>query len=288
MKSINGFDRTFADEEVKQAIENVQNKYADYRNDETLELAFSCIDLTTLNSTDTEARGKLFADNVSNFKEQFPGLANVGAICVYPKLVPVVRENLKAEGVNIAAVSAGFPSSMTFTDVKVMETKKTVELGADEIDIVISIGDFLAGNYEFVFDEIKQLKVACGDAHLKVILETGALKSPEAIWKASLIAMHAGADFIKTSTGKMEPAATLEAAWVMTSAIRHYYEETGRKVGFKPAGGISTTDEALQYLMVVDQVLGKEWMNNKLFRIGASRLANNLLTEMVGEEVKYF
>jgi deoxyribose-phosphate aldolase len=288
MKSINGFDRRFADEEIKQAIENVQHKYADNRNDETLELAFSCIDLTTLNSTDTGGRGKEFADNVSNFKEQFPGLANVGAICVYPKLVPVVRKNLRAEGVNIAAVSAGFPSSMTFTDVKVMETRKTVEVGADEIDIVISIGDFLAGNYEFVLDEIKQLKEACGTAHLKVILETGALKTPEAIWKASLIAMHAGADFIKTSTGKMDPAATLEAAWVMTTAIKHYHEETGRSVGFKPAGGISTADEALQYLTVVKEVLGEGWMNNKRFRIGASRLANNLLTEILGETVKYF
>jgi len=202
-------------------------------------------------------------------------------------MVPIVKENLK-ENIGIAAVSAGFPASQTFLEVKVAETALTVAAGATEIDIVISIGKFLEGNYQEVFDEIEEIKAACHGAHLKVILETGALITAENIKKASVLAMEAGADFIKTSTGKISVSATLEATYVMCEAIKEWHEKTGRMVGYKPAGGISTTKEAVEHYSIVKSVLGEKWLNNKYFRFGASRLANNLLTSICGEEVKYF
>lgn len=192
------------------------------------------------------------------------------------------------DGVNIACVSAGFPSSQTFIEVKIAETSLAVADGADEIDIVISVGKFLSGDYETMCDEIEELKEACKESHLKVILETGALKSAANIKKASLLSMYAGADFIKTSTGKQQPAATPEAAYVMCEAIRDYYEKTGRKVGFKPAGGINTVHDAIVYYTIVKEVLGEEWLTNKLFRLGTSRLANLLLSDIKGEEIKFF
>jgi len=203
--------------------------------------------------------------------------------------VPVTREVLnKNNGVNIAAVAACFPASQSFIEVKVAETALTVKAGADEIDVVISLGKFMSGAHSEVYDELSELKAACKNAHLKVILESGSLRSAVEIKQASLLAMAAGADFIKTSTGKTEPAATLEAAYVMCGAIKEYYKKTGIKVGFKPAGGVSTTEEAVQFYTVVKAILGDEWMNNKLFRFGASRLANNLLSSIEGKEVKYF
>jgi deoxyribose-phosphate aldolase len=218
----------------------------------------------------------------------FPGLPNVAAICVYPTLVEIVKKNLSASGVNLASVAAGFPSSQTFIAVKELETKMAINNGANEIDIVLNLGNFLAEDYESVLQEISTLKKVCGTAHLKVILETGALKSYAKIWKASFLAMEAGADFIKTSTGKLEPAATPEATWVMCSAIKSYYKKTNKKVGFKAAGGIVETDDALRYIAIVKAILGDEWLNNNLFRIGASRLANNLLSSVKGESVSYF
>ena len=250
--------------------------------------ALSCIDLTTLNSTDTPAQGEKFALNVSRFSENFPGLPNVAAICVYPTLVEPVKKSLQAPGVKIASVSAGFPSSQTFLDVKVLETIMAVSKGADEIDIVLNLGHFLAEDYLAAVREISTLKGACESALLKVILETGALKSYSQIWKASFLAMEGGADFIKTSTGKLEPAATPEAAWVMCRAIKSYYEKTNLKVGFKAAGGIAETTDALKYIAIIKEVLGDEWLNNRMFRIGASRLANNLLKSISGESVVYF
>ena len=246
---------------------------------ENLKTNFSLIDLTTLNSTDTHARAKSFADNVNNFQNDFD-MPNVAAICVYPYQVPTLNENLKAEGVNIASVAGVFPSSQSFIEVKALECKMAVEKGADEIDIVISIGAFLEGNYQTVFEEIVTQKEACGKGHLKVILETGELKTATNIRTASIIAMEAGADFIKTSTGKENPPATLEAIYVMSMAIKEHYEKTGVKIGLKPAGGISTSEEVYKYYSVVKSVLGEEWLNNKLFRIGASRLANDLIKEI--------
>ncbi|WP_163715250.1 deoxyribose-phosphate aldolase [Mangrovibacterium lignilyticum] len=259
-----------------------------YNNSEMQQLAFSCIDLTTLNSTDTVSHVKAFAGRVNDFTNDYPTLPNVAAICVYPNMVPSVKEVLNVEGVNIAAVAGGFPASMTFIEVKVKEARMAVDLGADEIDIVLPLWAFLDGNKLNCQEEIVTVKEAIGDAHLKVILESGALAEPEKIYHAAMLAMEAGADFIKTSTGKMNPAATPEAAVVICRAIKDFWMKTGRKVGFKPAGGISTTEDALLYLTIVKEILGAEWLNPELFRIGASRLANNLLSDMFGEEIKYF
>jgi deoxyribose-phosphate aldolase len=208
-------------------------------------------------------------------------------MCVYPALVETAKEVL-TEPIGIAAVAAGFPASQTFIEVKVAEAALAVEAGATEIDIVISIGKFLEGNYQEVYDEISEIKAAIRDAHLKVILETGALKTAENIYKASILAMAAGADFIKTSTGKVAVNATPEASYIMCHAIKDWYVKTSQKVGYKPAGGVSTTDEAVQHYTLVKEILGENWLNNQSFRFGASRLANNLLSSIMGEEVKYF
>ncbi len=277
------------DAAVQSAVEKiVRDNYEKYNNVEVYKQLFNCIDLTTLRSEDNTTSVAHFTQRVNAFDEEYGDMPHVAAICVYPNYAATVRMNLEVSGVNIAAVSGGFPSSQTFTEVKVAETMLAVKDGADEIDMVINLGDMLAGNYEEVCDEISELKSACGEAHLKVILETGALKSASVIKKASLLAIYSGADFIKTSTGKQEPAATLEAAYVMCQAIKEYYEKTGTKIGFKPAGGISTTADAVKYYCVVASVLGEEWLNNTLFRIGASRLVNNLLTDILGREIKFF
>ncbi|MFN8257444.1 MAG: deoxyribose-phosphate aldolase [Bacteroidales bacterium] len=255
---------------------------------------FGFIDLTTLNSTDTKTRVNEMCLKVNDFKSSFPEYPNVAAICVYPSLVETVKKGLKTKEVKIASVAAGFPSSQTYLKIKTLESKMAVESGADEIDMVISIGEFLSGNYQFVHDEIAAVKESIENKHLKVILETGALSDPLKIWEASIIAMHAGADFIKTSTGKIQPAATPEAAVVMLTAIKWYHAETGRKVGFKPAGGISTGHEAVTYFTLVHEILGKDWLTPDYFRLGASSLANNILTEVdflqSGSEhdIKYF
>ena len=266
----------------------IDAKVADNNNLDVKKFLFNCIDLTTLNTTDSDESVMKFTQNVNRFEESYPDLKNVAAICVYPCFAEIVRDTLEVEGVNIACVSAGFPSSQTFTEVKVAETAMAIMDGADEIDIVISVGKFLSGDYETMCDEIAEIKATCKEKHLKVILETGALQTAENIKKASILSMYAGADFIKTSTGKQQPAATPEAAFVMCQAIKEYYEQTGIKVGFKPAGGINCVNDALVYYSIVKEVLGEEWLTNKLFRLGTSRLANLLLSEIVGEELKFF
>ncbi len=277
------------DAAVQMAVENiVRENYEKYNTVEVYKQLFNCIDLTTLRTEDNTTTVANFTKRVNAFDEEYGDMPNVAAICVYPNYAGTVRMNLEVSGVNIAAVSGGFPSSQTFTEVKVAETMLAVKDGADEIDIVINVGDMLGGNYEEMCDEIAELKSACGEAHLKVILETGALKTASMIKKASLLSIYAGADFIKTSTGKQEPAATLEAAYVMCQAIKEYYDKTGVMIGFKPAGGISTTADAVKYYCIVADVLGEEWLNNRYFRIGASRLANNLLSDICGKEVKFF
>lgn len=285
---IGNIDREFAPGEIENAVSKLVEKSIVLNKRETYEFILSSIDLTTLNSTDTKEHAEKLAGKVDKFNEIFPGLPNVAAICAYPTLLEVIRKNLLFPGVKIASVSGGFPSSMTFLEVKELETRMAAGKGADEIDVVISIGEFLSGNYEQIIYEIGVLKKACGDALLKVILETGALKTSGNIWKASWLAMQAGADFIKTSTGKLEPAATPEAAWIMCSAIKAYYEKTGRKVGFKAAGGIVESADAVIYVAIVEEILGDDWLNNRLFRIGASRLANNLLTSIKGRTISYF
>jgi len=276
------------DEAVKNDIERiVKGNFDSNNNIEVYKQCLNLIDLTSLNGTDTHAEIISMTEKVNNFKTNFPDLPNVAAICVYPALVPVVREHLK-EDIGIAAVAAGFPASQTFIEVKVAETAMAVMEGATEIDVVISIGKFLEGNFEEVHEELAEIKAACRTAHLKVILETGALQSASNIKKASLLAMSAGADFIKTSTGKIPVAATPEATYVMCNAIKEWYEKTGIKVSYKAAGGIATTEEAVKHYSLVKAILGEEWLNNTSFRFGASRLANNLLSSIEGKEIKYF
>ncbi|MEG1563120.1 MAG: deoxyribose-phosphate aldolase [Bacteroides sp.] len=271
-----------------QAAAIIEKKVPENNTPEVKKFLFSCIDLTTLNSTDSDESVMKFTQKVNLFDSEYPDLKNVAAICVYPNFAEVVKDTLEVDSVQIACVSAGFPSSQTFIEVKIAETAMAIMEGADEIDIVISIGTFLSGDYETMCDEILELKDTCKEHHMKVILETGALKSASNIKKASILAMYAGADFIKTSTGKQQPAATPEAAFVMCQAIKEYYEETGNKIGFKPAGGLNTVNDALVYYSIVKEVLGEEWLNNTLFRLGTSRLANLLLSDIKGEEIKFF
>ncbi len=276
------------DEAVKQDIDRIlAENYESNNNVEVYKQCLNQIDLTSLNGTDTHAEIISMVEKVNGFKSVFPHLPNVGAICVYPALVPVVREHLK-ENIGIAAVSGGFPASQTFIEVKVAETAMAVLEGATEIDVVISLGKFLEGKYEEVHEELTEIKASCRGAHLKVIIESGALQSASNIKKASILAMAAGADFIKTSTGKIPVAATTEATYVMCQAIKEWHDKTGVKVSYKPAGGIVTTEDAVKHYSIVKAILGNEWLNNNMFRFGASRLANNLLSSIEGKEVKYF
>ena len=277
------------DDEVMERVNQLITKHLD--ENDTLEVKkqlFNCIDLTTLKCTDTEESVMKFTEKVNEIADRYPDLDNVAAICVYPNMAEIVNDTLEADDVSIACVSGGFPSSQTFMEVKVAETAMAIHTGADEIDIVMPVGKFLNGDYEGMCDEIGELKDICGEKPLKVILETGILRSATYIKKAAILAMYSGADFIKTSTGKESISATPEAALIMCEAIREYYKETGRKVGFKAAGGIDNVQKALAYYTIVKETLGEEWLNNKLFRIGTSRLANSLLSEIVGEEVKIF
>lgn len=276
------------DEEVKAATARIIQEHFDENNNvEVWKQCLHQIDLTTLNGDDTTAKVAGMAQKVNEFSSHFPGVPNVAAMCVYPALVETAHDTL-TEPIGLAAVAAGFPASQTFIEVKVAEAAMAVAAGATEIDIVISIGKFLEGKYQEVFDEISEIKAAIRNAHLKVILETGALKTAENIYKASILAMAAGADFIKTSTGKIAVNATPEATYVMCHAIKDWYEKTGQKVCYKPAGGVSTTEEAVQHYTLVKEILGKDWLNNQSFRFGASRLANNLLTSIMSTETKYF
>lgn len=287
--ALSKYNTRLNDEEVAKQVESLlETKASGNHKEEVLKFLFHCIDLTTLNTTDSDESVMRFTQKVNRFEETYPDLKNVAAICVYPCFAEIVKDTLEVEEVKIACVSAGFPSSQTFTEVKIAETSLAIMDGADEIDIVLSVGKFLVGDYENVCDEIEELKATCKEHHLKVILETGALKTAENIKKASILSMYSGADFIKTSTGKQQPAATPEAAYVMCQAIKEYYELTGRKVGFKPAGGINTVDDAVTYYTIVKEVLGEEWLNNTLFRLGTSRLANLLLSEILGKETKFF
>nr|WP_321406700.1 deoxyribose-phosphate aldolase [uncultured Carboxylicivirga sp.] len=283
------------EQEMKEVIAKaIDSSKKELDNKDVLKLLFNCIDLTSLYTEDSADSIRDFVDKVNDLHNHFDYVPQVAAMCVYPVFAPVLKSALKAKGVKIAVVSAGFPSSQTFTDVKKFETERAVDFGANEIDIVLSVGEFQEGNYEFAGEEIFQIKSVMKDAHLKVILESGTLKDMEEIWLASMLSIESGADFIKTSTGKQQPAATYEAAYVMLNTIKHHYQKTGIKIGFKPAGGISTPEDALIYYQLVKDILGEEWLNNELFRIGASRLANNLLTEIQKletgkvEEVKYF
>lgn len=289
LDAINASKVTEDDAAVAAAVGKILDEHeAENHTQDVYKFLFNTIDLTTLNSTDSPESVARFTEAVNDFEEQYPELPNVAAICVYPNFAQVVRAVLGVSSVNIACVSGGFPSSQTFEEVKIAETALAVEGGADEIDIVLNLGYFLDGDYEGVSDEINELKESTRDGLLKVILETGALKTAANIKKASVLAMYSGADFLKTSTGKGYPGATLEAAYVMMHCIKEYYEKTGVRIGFKASGGVSDTKTAVQYYTLAKEILGEEWLSNEYFRIGTSRLANNLLSDILGHEVKHF
>ena len=283
------YNLDITDEEVKAAVKQIITEKV-HENDtpEVKRFLMGSVELTTLKTTDSDESVLAFTERVNQFENEYPDLPHVATICVYPRFAKVVSETLEVEGVEIACVSGSFPSSQALIEVKTVETALALKDGAKEIDMVQSVGAFLSGDYETVCDEIQQMKETCGEHKLKVILETGCLKTAANIKTASILAMYAGADYIKTSTGKLEPAATPEAAYVMCQAIKEYYDETGIQIGFKPAGGLNSVMDALIYYTIVKEVLGEKWLTNQWFRMGTSRLANMLLSEVTGEEVKFF
>lgn len=277
------------DNDVQTAVEKIiAEKVPENDTKEVKKFLMGSVELTSLSTTDSEESILQFTEKVNQFEAAYPDLPHVATICVYPCFAKIVSESLEIEGVEVACVSGSFPSSQALIEVKVAETALAIHDGATEIDIVMSVGKFLSGDYETLCDEISELKATCGEKKMKVILETGCLKTAENIKKASLLAMYAGADYIKTSTGKLEPAATPEAAYVMCQAIKEYYDETGIQIGFKPAGGMHTVHDALVYYTIVKEVLGEKWLTNQWLRLGTSRLANLLLSEVTGEEIKFF
>lgn len=274
---------------VKAEVEKLIAEHIDEnRRQEVYQFMLNCIDLTTLSTTDSEKSVAAFTRKVNDFENNYPQYKNVAAICVYSNFAGVVRSNLEVSGVNVAVCSANFPSSQARLEVKCAETALAVADGANEVDIVFPLGYFMDEDYEEIADEISEIKESAGEARLKVILETGALKTTENIKKASILSMYSGADFIKTSTGKIYDGATPEAAYVMCNCIKEYYEKHGTMIGFKASGGVRTTDDALIYYTIVKEVLGEQWLDNRYFRIGASSLANNLLADITGEQKKVF
>ena len=278
------------DTAVKAAVRDIiANKVSENDTLEVKKFLFGSIELTTLKTEDSDTSVMAFTERVNAFDNEYPDMPHVATICVYPCFAEIVKDTLEVEGVEIACVSGSFPSSQARIEVKVAETSLAVKDGATEIDIVMPVGKFLSGDYEGMCEDICELKNACGkDVAMKVILETGDIKTASNIKKASILSMYAGADYIKTSTGKEKISATPEAAYVMCQAIKEYYDETGIQIGFKPAGGINTVMDAITYYTIVKEVLGEKWLTNKWFRIGTSRLANLLLSEIQGEEVKFF
>ena len=288
-QALSKYRTNISDDEVRNAVRQIiAEKVHENDTTEVEKFLMGSVELTTLKTTDSEDSVLAFTEKVNKFDETYPDLPHVATICVYPCFAKTVSESLEVDGVEIACVSGSFPSSQALIEVKVAETALAIKDGATEIDIVMPVGKFLSGDYEGVADEIEELKEVCGEHKMKVILETGCLKTAENIKKASLLAMYAGADYIKTSTGKLEPAATPEAAYVMCLAIKEYYDETGIQIGFKPAGGLNSVMDALIYYTIVKEVLGEKWLTNEWLRLGTSRLANLLLSEVVGEETKFF
>ena len=288
-QALSKYRTNISDDEVRNAVRQIiAEKVHENDTTEVKKFLMGSVELTTLKTTDSEDSVLAFTEKVNKFDETYPDLPHVATICVYPCFAKTVSESLEVDGVEIACVSGSFPSSQALIEVKVAETALAIKDGVTEIDIVMPVGKFLSGDYEGVADEIEELKEVCGEHKMKVILETGCLKTAENIKKASLLAMYAGADYIKTSTGKLEPAATPEAAYVMCQAIKEYYDETGIQIGFKPAGGLNSVMDALIYYTIVKEVLGEKWLTNQWLRLGTSRLANLLLSEVVGEETKFF
>lgn len=296
MEEMNKYEQAFAQYDLTQSDEQVSAAVAaliaenreKYNTQEVKERLLGTVELTTLTVTDSQESVMRFTENVNRWTSEHPELPALATICVYPNFAGIVHDTLEVDATKVACVSGGFPSSQTFLEVKTIETALAIKDGAQEIDMVLSVGTFFSGDYETCADEIAEMKDTCGDVPLKVILETGELKSAYNIKKASILAMYSGADFIKTSTGKVAVAATPEAAYTMCRAIKEYTQMTGRKVGFKAAGGIKTVDEAINFYTIVAEILGEDFIKEGLFRIGTSRLANLLASAIVGEDIKPF
>lgn len=288
-QALSQYNLNLNEAEVEAAVKRIiKEKVPENDNVDVKKFLMGSVELTTLKTTDSEESVLAFTEKVNRFEDAYPELPHVATICVYPCFAQIVSQSLEVEGVEVACVSGSFPSSQALLEVKIAETALALKDGATEIDIVMSVGKYLSGDYETLCDEIAELKAVCGDKKMKVILETGLLPSPSDIKRASILAMYAGADYIKTSTGKEKPAATPEAAYVMCQAIKEYYEKTGIQIGFKPAGGLNTVNDALVYYTIVKEVLGEKWLTNEWLRLGTSRLANLLLSEVVGKETKFF
>ena len=288
-EALSKYNLDISDEEVKEAVKKIiAEKVHENDTPEVKKFLMGSVELTTLKTTDSDTSVMAFTEKVNQFEEAYPTLPHVATICVYPRYAKIVSETLEVEGVEVACVSGSFPYSQALIEVKTIETSLAMKDGATEIDMVLSVGAFLEGDYETVCNEIQQMKEACGDKKMKVILETGCLQTAANIKAASILAMYSGADYIKTSTGKEKISATPEAAYVMCQAIKEYYDQTGIQIGFKPAGGLNSVMDALIYYTIVKEVLGEKWLTNQWFRMGTSRLANLLLSEVVGEEVKFF
>jgi deoxyribose-phosphate aldolase len=283
------YDTQVNDADVQAAVAQITAEKVPQNNThEVKKFLLGSIELTTLSTTDTEEKVLQMVEKVNQFDRDYPDLPHVAAICVYPVFTELVSNSLEVDGVAITNVSGNFPSSQARMEVKVAETQLAIADGATEIDIVMPVGKFLSEDYEGVCDDINELKQACGDVPMKVILETGDLENDSNIMKAALLSMYAGADYIKTSTGKEKVSATPEAAYVMCQAIKAYYEKTGIQIGFKPAGGINSVMDAITYYTIVKEVLGEKWLTNQWFRMGTSRLTNLLLSEILGKETKFF
>ena len=277
------------EEEVTEKVKAIiDEKVPENNTEDVKKFLFRSVELTSLNITDNDTRILKMVEKVNKFSDEFADLGNVATICVYPNFAQVVHDSLEVDEVGIACVSGSFPSAQSFPEVKMAETMMALHDGATEIDMVFPVGKYLDEDFEGTCDDIQELKAACKDKKLKVILETGALRDPSLIKKAAILAMYAGADYIKTSTGKITPAATPEAAYVMCEAIKEYYKETGIQIGFKAAGGIHTPLQAVVYYTIVKEVLGKKWLTNEWFRLGTSSLANKLLSDILGKETVYF
>lgn len=288
-KHLNEYTPAWSAEQVDAEIVRLREISKRNYNTEVYKLCFSAIDLTTLQCTDSVKSVTAFADKAATFYRDYPHLPNVASICVYPSFVETVGLAIDGTPMRITSVGGGFPASQTFLEVKALEVAMAVENGADEVDIVLNVGRMLTGELDEAANEVEVIRAEMDtDVILKVIIESGALKTPELIRKASLLSMFAGTDFVKTSTGKIDVAATPEAALVMCQAIRDYYQKTGRKVGFKAAGGVRTAEDAALYYTIVEETLGHEWLTTELFRIGASSAANNILSAIEGREIKYF
>lgn len=277
------------DEKVARQVETLLKEHLQENNTkEVKQFLLNSVELTTLKTTDSEDSVLKFVEKVNKFDDVYPELGHVATVCVYPCFAKICHDALENEEVEIACVSGSFPSAQTFIEVKIAETALALKDGATEIDMVIPVGKFLAGDYEGMCDEIAEMKAVCGEKKLKTILETGCLKTASNIKTASILAMYAGADYIKTSTGKLEPAATPEAAFVMCQAIKEYHDKTGIQIGFKPAGGMKTVEDALTYYTIVKEVLGEQWLTNQWLRLGTSSLANKLLSDIEEKDVKFF